>query len=63
MLAQDLDRLAAERWIDEGGRLAPEAVIEREIAARLAADPDALRGPKPQETPGASGELPDLPRQ
>jgi hypothetical protein len=24
------DRLAIERWIGEGGRLAPEAVIERE---------------------------------
>ena len=26
------DRLAAERWVNEGGRLAPEAVIERELA-------------------------------
>ena len=31
--AQAPDRLAVERWIDEGGRLAPEAVIEREAAA------------------------------
>lgn len=27
------DGLATERWIDEGGRLAPEAVIEREVRA------------------------------
>jgi sulfide:quinone oxidoreductase len=27
------DRLAVERWINEGGRIAPEAVIEREMAA------------------------------
>jgi NADPH-dependent 2,4-dienoyl-CoA reductase/sulfur reductase-like enzyme len=27
------ERLAAERWINEGGRLAPDAVIERELRA------------------------------
>jgi sulfide:quinone oxidoreductase len=27
------DRLAADRWVNEGGRLAPEAVIDRELAA------------------------------
>ncbi len=27
------DRLATERWIDEGGHLAPEAVIDRELRA------------------------------
>jgi len=38
--AQAPDRLAVERWIDEGGHLAPEAVIERESAAH----DDALAG-------------------
>jgi hypothetical protein len=61
MLPHDLDRLAAERWIDEGGRLAPEAVIEREIAALMTADAGAHVGLDPQEGRRGSGEVSDLP--
>jgi sulfide:quinone oxidoreductase len=47
MLAQDYDRLATERWIDEGGRPAPEAVIQREIASAPAGDARAEGGSVP----------------
>jgi sulfide:quinone oxidoreductase len=42
--AQAQDRLAVERWINEGGRVAAEAVIEREMAA----GDDGVRGAERQ---------------
>ena len=45
---QAYDRLAVERWIDEGGRIATEAVIEREMAARTPLPLNAL--PRNQST-------------
>ena len=35
---QATERLALERWVDEGGHVAPEAVIERESAAQAGGD-------------------------
>ena len=39
------ERLATERWINEGGHLAPEAVIERELRAP---DPGRRRSARPR---------------
>jgi hypothetical protein len=35
------DRLAIERWLDEGGRAAPDALIERERVGRQRLTPEA----------------------
>jgi hypothetical protein len=42
-LVQVHDRLAVERWISEGGHIAPEAVIERETAPGNAEPDGATR--------------------
>ena len=40
------DLLAAERWVNEGGMIAPEDVLRRERQLALAAQPSGTRPPE-----------------
>src|SRR5215218_1843939 len=52
---QAQDRLAPERWIDEGGRVAPEALTEPEMAAEADSPAGAVRQRGRAAGPGGEG--------